>query len=157
MNSKFKIQAYYVIILFLVIIGILGSLIWNFGDLPIVLYFLCFYLIFVSVWLFFGELRTKIIKIEIQSDRIIFRRYLGLGCRKVILFKNIEGFVTSEIFHDGKIIEYLYIISESKKKIKISEFYHKNYLELKVNLESNLKNLGKEKFTFLKELKGIFR
>lgn len=155
MKSKFKIQAYYVGILLLTLLGILGYLIWSLKHLSIVLYFLCIYLIFVSVWLFFGELRTKIIKIEIQSDRIVFRRYLGLGCRKAILFKNIEGFVTSEVHHEGKMIEYFYIISKTKKKIKISEFYHKNYLELKVNLESHLKNLGKEKFTFLKELKGI--
>ena len=44
-----------------------------------------------------------------------------------------------------------------KKIIKISEFYHKNYLQLKNKIQENFKSLGYEHFSLLDEFKEIFR
>jgi len=157
-KSKFKIQAFLSVILLVPILGILAPLLINFFDgLPIVLYFLCLFLTFTSVWLIFGELRTKVIKLEVLDDRILYKRYIGLGCKRIIYYRDIQGFTTLEIFHNGKVIEYLIIRTSDRDLFKLSEFYHQNYFEVKNELSSKLKYLGTENYTVLKDFKDIFK
>ena len=52
----------------------------------------------------------------------------------------------------GEIIK----VSPVKKIIKVSQFYHSNYLDLKKAIETKTRNLGEEPFSLFKELKEIF-
>ncbi|MBS1511784.1 MAG: hypothetical protein JST86_13135 [Bacteroidetes bacterium] len=114
------------------------------------------FFIFLFLWLVWGELRTKVIKVSIQDNNINARNFLGLGFSKSYLFSEIDGFQISFLHSDSGYYEYLYIIKGKKKVIKLSEFYHQNYKELKGLLSSKLNDMGVEKFNYWRELKEIF-
>jgi len=58
--------------------------------------------------MFFGELRTKVIHIDIQNDSVKIRRYLGLGFAKTYYFGDKTGFKTS-ILSSRVIVMNIYI------------------------------------------------
>lgn len=109
------------------------------------------------VWLFWGEFRTKMIKVVIEGDVISVRKFGGLGKKRDFLFPEFDGFKTSmQPYKARGILEYLYILKGNRKIIKISEAYHKNYHELKVAVEMKIPKLGNEDFSLMDELKEIF-
>ena len=80
-----------------------------------------------------------------------------MGFNKEYDFKYFDGFKTSIITSKGQQFEYLYLMKEENKIIKISETYHKNYEELKHEISKHAKDLGFENFSYLDELKEIFK
>lgn len=111
--------------------------------------------LFTWVWLVFGELRTKVIEVTIENNSIEKKNYLGLNQK--YNFKDFDGFQTSILTSKGESFEYLYLVKDSRKIIKISEAYHKNYSELKNRIGTNSKNLGEIKFSYIDELKDIYK
>ena len=108
----------------------------------------------MMIW---GELRTKAIKVYIDNSSITKRNFLGLGTTTIYNFSQVSGFRTSNVSSKSGTYEYLYIIVNDKKVIKISEYYHRNYKELKSDLmKKNIRNLGNEFWSFIKETKEIF-
>ncbi|MEM0576879.1 hypothetical protein [Flavobacterium polysaccharolyticum] len=111
--------------------------------------------LFTWFWLVFGELRTKIIKITILDNQVQKKNYFGLNQK--FDFNYFDGFQTSILRGKGENHEYLYLVKDKRKVIKISEKYHKNYFELKKRIATDLNNLGKIEFSYLDELKEIFK
>jgi hypothetical protein len=112
---------------------------------------------FTMIWLFWGEFRTKIIKVAIDGDAISVRRFGGLGIKKTYSFSEFDGFVTSlQPYGALGVMEYLYLMKGKRKVIKLSQFYHKNYAELKAAIHEKSKYLGDGDFSFIDELKEIF-
>ena len=104
-----------------------------------------------------GELRTKAVKVLIDNSSITKKSFLGFGTKTTYKFSQIGGFSTSNVSSKSGTYEYLYIIVNDKKVIKLSEFYHGNYKELKSDLmRKNIKNLGIEHWSFITETKEIF-
>jgi hypothetical protein len=124
------------------------------------IFFLVFFpgfFLYILILLIWGELRTKVIKVYIGKDSISKKVFLGLGVKRQYQFKDINGLKTSLVFSRGGTFEYLYIIVDDKKVVKISEFYHRNYKELKRTLMiRGVKNLGNEDWSFLRETREIF-
>jgi len=115
------------------------------------------FFIFAWIWLVFGELRTKVVSVDIGYDNFIVKGYFGFGTPKTFYFNDVEGYRTSILPASLVVYEYLYVISGGKKVIKLSQFYHKNYEELKAAIiGSNIKYLGFEDFSYGRELKEIF-
>lgn len=113
-------------------------------------------MLFSTVWLIFGELRTKATVVKINSDNIILSKFLGAGTEEEFSFDYFDGFAIAILPSRGKAYEYLYLMTGNKKAIKLSEFYHKNYYELKQEISKNSKFLGNRRFSYLAELKEIF-
>ncbi|HWW40775.1 hypothetical protein [Pedobacter sp.] len=114
-----------------------------------------FYSIFLLFW---GELRTKCIKIEVNEASVTKRGFLGFGTTSTYKINEVEGYRISSLSSRSGTYEYLYLLVNEKKVIKISEFYHSNYLEMKtVIIRKNFKNLGVEQWSFLTETKEIFQ
>jgi hypothetical protein len=113
-------------------------------------------LVFSFLWMVFGEMRTKAIKVIVDDKQVSSCSFFGLGPIKQFYFSEIEGFKTSILPSQGTSYEYLYLIINGKKVMKISEFYHKNYQELKEAIELKTKDLGYEDFNFFREVKEIF-
>lgn len=111
--------------------------------------------LFTWIWLVFGELRTKIIEIAIFDNQVEKKNYFGL--KQKFDFNYFDGFQTSILRGKGESHEYLYLVKDKRKVIKISETYHKNYFELKKRIATDLNNLGKIEFSYLDELKEIFK
>lgn len=118
----------------------------------------CLFFLFTWTWFFFGELRTKVIAVEINSHEITVRRYLGLSFKKTFPIDAFDGYKTSILSSKSGSYEYLYLIANGKRVIKLSEFYHENYKELKrILVNRRFKNLGFESFSYLNELKDMFK
>lgn len=113
-------------------------------------------LVFSFIVIFFGEIRTKYISVEIQKDQIIEKRFFGLQT-KSYRCSEIDGWKYSHLPSKGGTYEYLYLYKNGHKTIKISEFYHRNYAEVKSYIKTQFKYLGYEKFSYIDEFKETFR
>ncbi len=115
-----------------------------------------FFISFFLIWLVWGEMRTKMLKVIIDNDRIMATNFQGLGSSKVFYFSEIDGYSTIILPSEYEDFEYLYVIQKGRKVIKISDFYHANYLELKKEISRKSKNIGVQKFSLIQEFKEIF-
>ena len=162
MQSKFTIKSYLVLFLSCCLITLIFKVIpilFNdsyYKDKLFPKIFLPSLLIFSFIYLVISEIRTKFIIVEIGRKEIKVKRFLGLKT-ETYKFSDIEGWKYSHLTSRGGTYEYLYLYQENKKIIKISEFYHKNYLQLKNIVQENFKTLGYEQFSLLDEFKEIFR
>lgn len=112
---------------------------------------------FTMVWLFWGECRTKMIRVNIDGNNISVKRFGGIGKKVNYKFSEFDGFTTSKQPYGARgILEFLYIIKAGRKIIKISEAYHKNYADLKTAILLQAKDLGCQNFNFIDEFREIF-
>lgn len=127
------------------------------GAMPMSMVLICAGIfVFFWIWIFFGELRTKAITVSLNSNHITVRRYFGLGRKKVFHLTDFDGYRTSTLSSEYQTFEFLYLLAGKRKVVKLSEFYHKNYPDLKSAFSGKLKNLGNEKFSLIREVKEIF-
>ena len=161
MKSKFTIKSFLVLILSIACLFLIFKVIPTFFNNPYYedklfpKIFVPGLICFTFFFLVFGELRTKFIKVELNKDKIKVQRFLGLKNENYTLLE-IEGWKYSLLSSQGGTYEYLYLYKNNKKIIKISEFYHSNYKQLKQEIQDQYKYLGFEKFSFIDELKEIF-
>lgn len=125
------------------------------GNLFAMIFLPCI-LIFTFIMLFFGEIRTKCIILEIHPNEIVVKRFLGLQT-KSYSFSEVEGWKYSHLSSRGGTYEYLYLYQNGNKIAKISQFYHQNYDTVKNEIQAKFNYLGYEKFSFMDELKEIFK
>lgn len=120
------------------------------------IFFSLFFVYFLA-FLIFGEFRTKAIKVNIGTHSISSKGYAGAGLKKEYQFSDIDGYRISFISSRTNTYEYLYLVVNDKKIIKLSEFYHRNYKDLKIAIiQHQTKNLGVEYWSFLRETKELF-
>ncbi len=109
------------------------------------------------VWLVFGVLRKKAIKVSLNNRLLEKRGFLGLGLKQQFDLSELDGFSIAILYARGGRYEYLYVLKGKNSVVTISEFYHSNYFEVKRELESKLKFTGKKTYSLLDEIKNIFR
>ncbi len=116
------------------------------------------FFIWMLCQMIFNELRTKAIKVIISEGKIEKISFFGIGFKTEYAYNSLSGFKTSSVPAKGTDYEYLYIIIGSTKVIKLSEFYHTNYSELKNALiNKNIYWLGKEQYSVLADSKEMFK
>ena len=126
----------------------------NIAIMGLFIFIVCLFL----VWIIYGECRTKALKATIGHDTITIRNYFGLGKEKTFYFSNIQGYKIEVLSTEYTDYEYIYLISDGRRVIKFSEWYHANYPEIKAwIISSRLPFLGREKFNFAREMRDIFR
>jgi hypothetical protein len=113
-------------------------------------------LVFIWTWLVFGELRTKAISVIIIENSVSIKGFLGLASSRPFELNDFDGFTTSILTSRNGSYEYLYLMKDKKKIIKISEFYHKNYLEMKQCVSIRMKYMGEIPFSLPTEIKEVF-
>lgn len=126
-------------------------------NLPTAVYVFTILFLFIWIWLIFGELRTKTIVVKIEDHSITTTNFLGLGITRQFEINEFDGFTTSLLPSRGGTYEYLYLIKDNKKIIKLSEFYHENYFELKNVITKKIKFMGNKPFNLFTEIKEIFQ
>ena len=161
MTSKYKVKSFFpLLVIGPLIFGLVNYIYFAFDNtkptqplhgLPLILL-----LTFTILWPFFGEVRTKMIKVVLKDDHLLIKKFGGLATSEKYLYKDLDGFKTSILSSRGGDNEYLYFIKDNKKVGKISDFYHKNYLELKTEISYKLDDLGFEKFSYKDELRETF-
>jgi hypothetical protein len=115
--------------------------------------------IFSFAWivLFRGDMRKKAIKVGIDGDKISVSRYFGLGPTKTYDLTSFDGYITTVIPAKTASYEHLYLTSDKKNVIILSEFYHKNYDELKFFLDGAVPFLGHQEFKPPRNLREMLR
>ena len=158
--SKFKFRALAIPILIIALTAF--SIFISIENLPITIeqirwidIYMAVLFLYTWIWLVFGELRTKIIIVTIKDLLIEKKNYLGQN--RQYNFKDFDGYKTSILSSRGGTFEYLYIVKNDEKIIKISEAYHKNYFYLKDKIATHLKDLGEISFSYKDEFKEIFK
>lgn len=122
---------------------------------PVILCLFFFFLI-VWVWLFWGEVRTKMIMIKLIDDEIIVKRFFGFGKKRRYGWYEFEGYKTCIVPSKAKDYEFLFLLKNGQRVIKISDMYHVNYSEMKRMIVKNARFLGKEDYSLIKDVKEIF-
>lgn len=82
--------------------------------------------------------------------------YVGLGTKRIYNLSQFDGFETALLPSRYDTYEYLYLIENGKKVVKLSQFYHSNYADLKNALTGKVRNLGQKGFSYIQEFKEIF-
>lgn len=158
-ESKFKIWTLLAIISSLLLFAVLIFVFIRSAISSLPLYAsipLLLFLLFIIAWLVYGELRTKAIKVRVESNTIIANGFIGLGPDRIYDFKEFDGYKISILPSEYQEYEYLYLLRNHKKVIKVSQFYHGNYFDIKKAITTKTRNLGEEPFSLFQELKEIF-
>ena len=158
MKSKFKIISYFIPILFLFSIVTLINVIINIKSAFTSIYGGLFVIIILafSVFIIFFEFKSKIIEIEFLDNQIKINNFFGLTNTKIIDDKIINGFYNSIVKTKYGSYNYIYLTSNHKKIVKISDQYHKNFTELSIEIKKRYKDLGYINSGFISEIKDIF-
>ena len=160
LHSKFRFWAFLPIALLLLVTGLLvfvtAKLLERTSMPPLGIFVFLVLFIFVWIWIVFGELRTKVIKIELQDEAVVVSNYVGLGAKRIHNISKFDGFETAILPSKYDKYEYLYLIANGKKVVKLSQFYHSNYAELKNGLTDKVSYLGQKGFSYVQEIKEIF-
>ncbi|MBK5271830.1 MAG: hypothetical protein JJE22_12535 [Bacteroidia bacterium] len=159
-QSRFKLNALLPLIPAGVVLWIMYELrgvLLPLDKLSFIVYLCLSLFLFILVWVIFGELRTKVIAVAIEGNSIKVGSFFGLGFSKKYYFNQLTGFKVSVLTTKTTSYEYLYLMVNNKKVIKISEFYHSNYSEMKDYITAKVHDLGYENFNLLREVKEIFK
>lgn len=126
------------------------------GTSALIIY-TCLLIFMVLVWVImvFGELRTKVLMVHLYGDVIRVSGYLGLGPRRQYDLKAFDGYTTSILSSVYEDFEFLYLMKNGRKLIKISAFYHRNYAVLKQAIMERLSALGEIPYSFSEEIREI--
>ena len=159
--SAFHSRAYLSLALLLLVSGLLLFLLAQFRDstqaATAVNSLTLVFLALVWIWLFFGELRTKAVQVTLEGNALVLVSFFGLGPRQVFSVSGFDGTQTSLLPTAYDTYEYLYLLQNGKKKVKLSQFYHKNYNALKEKLVAVVGMPQQHAFSLREEFADIFR
>lgn len=162
MKSKFSFWAYFVtgfalMFSLVLLFCVTADIIWN-NILPFYFYIIITAaVLFVWCWLVLGELRKKVVAIETAYDRFVIKRYLAFGPSVTLYFDQVDGYKLSFLYATNTSYEYLYLMVGDKKIAKLSNYYHRNYTDLKESIiTASIRDLGVEDYNSSRELKEIF-
>lgn len=162
MKSKFRTWTYlpFLLAIFLMVYSafVLRVAIFETEAAALLIYVGLFtFMIIVWTWVVFGELRTKTLVIHLDGDSIVVRGFLGFGPVTRFELRAFDGFTTSLLPSRYRDFEFLYLMKDNKKLVKISGFYHSNYHEMKQYLAERIVYLGDTPYSFMEELKEVFQ
>ena len=120
-----------------------------------VIVFLC---VATLTWIliFWGEFRRRVLVIRIENHDISAASYFGFGKTNKYTLSDFDGFITVIMPSEYRKYEYLFLMKDNSRVITVSEFYHKNYAELKQAIASTVRNLGEREFKFGREFRNLF-
>lgn len=158
LKSKFTIWAYLLFIALPIMIYCLKDVYYNVWFSRIDLFPTIFASIFFPflILLLFSELNTKVILIKISDDKITITKLFGLRPSVTYDISSLDGYKSAAEPSKMGPIRYTYLYKDNKRIAKISQLYHKNYLQLRKHLKPQLKNLGTIPSSYLRSFFDIF-
>lgn len=163
LHSRFRFFGFMPAVLFCLLIYVIADSVSRFMEASVtsdpildIVYFV--FMLLALCWVSFGELRTKALAVNIQKNGLIcVRPFYGLGPEKVYKLSDFDGSHTSLLAAKSNTFEYLYLMQGNKKVLKLSEYYHKNYDELKAELSKEVSDLGEVPFRLVDEFREMVR
>jgi hypothetical protein len=146
-KSKFTKKAYSVFLILLILILMAGACIqWMDAaseTMYITISILSLLVILFSIYLLIAsELKTKMVRVIVNTDHISAVRYAGLFQKEELYFKELEGYFIKQVESESSSSEFCYLVKDGKKIIILSDYYHKNYKELKAAIQSKMRRLS---------------
>lgn len=108
----------------------------------------------VMVW---GELRLKTHRIYFKANSIEVRSFFGLGKKQTYAYDTICEYTISLQPAYPFPYECITLISNQKDVLRISQFYFRNYLEMKLLIIDKFKEYKVRKFSLRKSILEIFK
>jgi hypothetical protein len=160
LQSKFRLWAVFPLFIFLVLTATILYIVVGFFEyrmFPLWALFLFLAALgFVWWWIFFGEMRSKAVRVNLAETEMRVKGFFGLGAARIYQYAALEGFEISELPTSYSSYEYLYVYKAGKKVAKISDYYHRNYTEMKNFLVTKIEDLGEVEFSISQEFREIF-
>lgn len=155
LKSKFQNKAYIVLCLTILVLALLAYFISSAIqkrsiDLDGIIDIGAF--ILAGAFLLFSELRRRIVSVSIDHQSISYTNYAGLGKRRYHWWYELDGYILTKVSMQESSYEYISLIREGKTLFRIVEFYHDNYEEIKLALESQTKCIEERETNLLDEL-----
>ena len=143
-QSKFTIKAYSIFLILLILFLMAGGCVQWFEATSELMYkaisiLLLLLLLYFIYYLITTELKIKMVKVSINTDHISGVRYAGLFQKEQLYFKELEGYYIKQVESESSSSEFCYLIKDGKKVIILSDYYHKNYGEIKAAIQSRIK------------------
>jgi hypothetical protein len=84
------------------------------------------------IMLLWGHQGSKVAMIEFDDEKVRTTSFYGLGVTRVLFIKDLAGYNTNIIrSRRGREYEQLYLYLESRRVVRLSQFHHVNYFEMK--------------------------
>lgn len=84
---------------------------------------------------FIGPLH-KAVAFQLTRDEIVVRPYWGFGSARVFQYSDFYGYSSQMVYQKGfGMLEYSYLVCAAGSSYGFSQFYHRNYSELKAALD----------------------
>lgn len=119
----------------------------------IIAFIFIFLIWIVMVW---GELRLKAVKIYFKGTVIEVYPFLGLGKKQTYSYDQIESFDFGLQPAYPLPYECITLISNQQDVVRISQFYFRNYQEMKFLVTGKFKDYKIRKFNLRKAFREIF-
>lgn len=116
------------------------------SNLPIYGYVLITGAFILTASLIIIELKNKTVLITVENDVVRSAKFMGWGAKTTIPMSDITGYKTCIVPREWESTEVLFLVSGNKKLIRLSEYYHLNYDELRHFFSTRFKNLGQERY-----------
>lgn len=92
---------------------------------------------FMSIIMIFGYARKYLVRIIFYAEHIEVRNWIGLGRKRLYHHSDIEGYKIV-IIQALQPAESLFVLSDNKRIVKVSDHYHRNYAVIKEYVASKL-------------------
>lgn len=109
--------------------------------------------IFFLVLMIRGELKKKAMKLTFNGDTITAAQYLGLTKPREYSFSEFDGYQLVAVLGEDREYEFLILMKDGKKELVVSEFYYKNFEELKQYISKHCSFLKRRKIDYWEEIK----
>src|SRR5690606_37321414 len=93
------------------------------------------------IWIMMGEMRIRAIRVVVEEDHIMVREFLGLHKSRIFYYQDLDGYEIKVLEAEYGSYEYLFIMKKGKRVIRISQYYHSNYKELKFFIQKKLRQV----------------
>ncbi|MDZ4072708.1 MAG: hypothetical protein U1C70_12850 [Sediminibacterium sp.] len=128
------------------------------GDVFDIIWGILAFVLVLMIWLVmvWGELRLKIHRIYFTTKGIEVRSFLGIGKKRTYSYDVITGFMIGLQPAYPFPYESITLMLNEKKLLRISQFYFRNYKEIKLLITERFANYQIQKFSLRKAITEIF-
>lgn len=116
------------------------------------------FIVVALIWLaiVWGELRLKTYRIYFQKNHIEVRSFFGIGKKHTYTYNDINGYRIGLQPAFPLPYEYIILMRNEKKQLRISQFYFRNYKEIKLLITERFENYQIQKFSLREAITEIF-
>lgn len=161
LNSVFTLRAYMPAVLLLIMASFIVMMIYLTLAIPAdesgatiayaIMSLVILVFLLLIVWVLF-EMRKKAMKLQFSDMKLTVSGYYGNGPSIQFNFSELDGYFTSQFPSSAGSYEYLFLLKNKQKVVTLSEYYHRNYDEMKQFITQRLRFKGDRPYSMTGEI-----